>query len=99
MLQAATVTAVAYLSGYARTEREDAVSVNVKTIRMSDVAACPKHSLLPAHFHADGSCRCADLDDAKAAVAAVDRDIAELDRLRADAVARRAAAVEWRRSC
>ena len=32
--------------------------VNAKVIRYSDIATCPKRSLLPSHYDEDGSCRC-----------------------------------------
>lgn len=28
------------------------------TVKRSDIQRCPKHSLLPAHYNDDGSCRC-----------------------------------------
>lgn len=31
---------------------------DIKVIRSSDIAACPVHSLSPAHYHANGTCRC-----------------------------------------
>lgn len=37
--------------------------ITSKIIRSSDIAACPKTSLLPGHYHADGVCRCARPDD------------------------------------
>jgi hypothetical protein len=30
----------------------------VKVIQRSDIARCPRRSLLPGHYRADGSCRC-----------------------------------------
>lgn len=33
---------------------------NVRTIRQSDVQACPHFILVPEHYRDDGSCRCDD---------------------------------------
>lgn len=38
-----------------------------KVITSSAIARCPKTSLLPAHYRADGSCRCDEHDEAVAA--------------------------------
>jgi hypothetical protein len=32
------------------------MSANVKVVQASDIARCPVHSLLPAHYRADGTC-------------------------------------------
>lgn len=39
-----------------------------KVIMSSAIAACPKRSLLPAHYNVDGTCRCSQRADAQLAV-------------------------------
>jgi hypothetical protein len=36
------------------------MTAQVKILRRSDVERCPKHSMLPAHYHEDGTCLCAE---------------------------------------
>lgn len=64
------------------------MSAVVRVVRGSDVAACPKFSLLPAHYRDDGTCRCADRDLARARVdearAALDKAHDELRDAQAD---------------
>lgn len=38
--------------------------MKVKVIRMSDIGKCPKHSLMPDHYHDDGTCRCSEREAA-----------------------------------
>lgn len=44
--------------------------MEVRIVTSNDVAACPKMSLSPAHYHDDGSCRCDERADAQTEVAA-----------------------------
>jgi hypothetical protein len=44
--------------------------MKVRILKSSDVAACPKTSLLPAHYRDDGTCRCDETAQAQAEVAA-----------------------------
>lgn len=43
--------------------------MKVMTIRLSDVAKCPKGSLAPVHYRSDGSCKCSEREAADAALA------------------------------
>ena len=38
----------------------------VMVIKLSDIRRCPKQSLSPRHYYADGSCRCSEIPAAKA---------------------------------
>lgn len=38
----------------------DGSFTNARTIKQSDLAACPHLILVPEHYRADGSCRCDD---------------------------------------
>jgi hypothetical protein len=40
--------------GKQRSEQVD----RTKTVRNSDIARCPRRSLLPSHYNEDGSCQC-----------------------------------------
>ena len=36
------------------------VETNVRTIKQSDMLACPHCIMVPEHYHLDGRCRCGD---------------------------------------
>jgi hypothetical protein len=59
--------------------------MEIRIINSTDVAACPKQSLLPQHYHDDGTCKCAERDDAEAAVQAAQADLREAQDVLADA--------------
>ncbi len=57
--------------------------VTCVVIKASDIARCPKRSLAPAHYRADGTCKCDDREaaaiafaEAKEAAAVAQRDLA-----------------------
>lgn len=41
-----------------RIREKVASRARVLTIKMSDVRACPRKSMLPSHYFNDGTCRC-----------------------------------------
>jgi hypothetical protein len=49
--------------------------MSAKIIKSSDVARCPKMSLLPAHYRRNGTCRCDEREAAATAVAAAHNDL------------------------
>jgi hypothetical protein len=63
---------------------------DIKVIRFSDIGRCPKQSLLPAHYRADGTCRCDERADALAELAEA-REAEAQARARTRAVRRRLA--------
>lgn len=63
----------------------------VKIVRMSDIGRCTKTSLSPAHYYADGTCRCSEREAAKAFVKAAEEKADQ-------ALAELAEARRWKRS-
>jgi hypothetical protein len=58
--------------------------MEIRIVKSSDVAACPKTSLLPGHYRDDGSCRCDEREIAKAEVDRLRTEVnVEIARLRA----------------
>jgi len=66
--------------------------MKTQSIRVSDVAKCPKHSMLGAHYYEDGRCRCLERADAKREIARLEVKMKNLRRKMQEAQA-------WLDSC
>ena len=63
--------------------------MKVLVLTMSDIARCPKGSLLPDHYREDRTCRCDEREDVEAEVAAAKAEVARARARLADALARK----------
>jgi len=44
------------------TPEDRLINQPIRTIRQSDIAACPFMILVPSHYRADGTCKCSNAD-------------------------------------